>query len=403
MIRTLLRTTLVAVLLTTLLGVVHSASPASADIFTVSDPSDGAVIAPNTLRWAIQEANNDPNPPTIDIQPGLAIDLTCAGGGELAYNNVAGHPLTIEANGSTVTQTCAAAAVLSSTSHDMAVFDATISGGSAAGIRAGGDLLIEDSTIEGNTGGGLTAYTGTATVVRSNLQGNSGGAGGGVGAIHVVIEDSTLAGNDANNGGGAWSDQSLRVTNSTITDNTAGNSGGGIYAALNQIVLTYATIVENTAPAGANVDLDFSAQITSFASLIGAPLGGGDDCEISPGATVSTLGYNVTSDSSCGFDSGPGDLPDTDPQVGSLADNGGPTFTRPPAAGSPALDRADCAVVAITADQRGVPRPQGPACDSGAVEVEVGGDTTSTTTTGDNGPGSSRPATAVARTPQFTG
>jgi hypothetical protein len=58
-----------------------------------------------------------------------------------------------------------------------------------------------------------------------------------------------------------------------------------------------------------------------------------------------------------------------DPKLGSLADNGGPTRTRALLAGSPAIDAAstpDCP----TADQRGVLRPQGAACDIGSYERE---------------------------------
>jgi hypothetical protein len=68
-----------------------------------------------------------------------------------------------------------------------------------------------------------------------------------------------------------------------------------------------------------------------------------------------------------------------DPKLGPLANNGGPTQTRLPQTGSPLIDaiptgscQADGAS-GITADQRGVSRPQGPGCDIGAVEVEVAG------------------------------
>ncbi len=55
----------------------------------------------------------------------------------------------------------------------------------------------------------------------------------------------------------------------------------------------------------------------------------------------------------------------TDPLLGLLQYNGGFTPTLMPAASSLALDNgANC----TTADQRGVTRPQGPACDLGAVE-----------------------------------
>jgi hypothetical protein len=53
--------------------------------------------------------------------------------------------------------------------------------------------------------------------------------------------------------------------------------------------------------------------------------------------------------------------------LGPLADNGGPTLTMALLAGSPAID-AGSAVGAPATDQRGIPRPQGPAVDIGAYE-----------------------------------
>jgi hypothetical protein len=62
------------------------------------------------------------------------------------------------------------------------------------------------------------------------------------------------------------------------------------------------------------------------------------------------------------------------PQLGPLAANGGPTLTRAPADGSPAIDHGGTRATGCPAtDQRGVSRPQGPACDIGAVEVRAGG------------------------------
>ena len=50
------------------------------------------------------------------------------------------------------------------------------------------------------------------------------------------------------------------------------------------------------------------------------------------------------------------------------AANGGQTDTAAPVPGSPAIDHGDTAACPPT-DQRGVTRPQGPACDIGAVEL----------------------------------
>jgi hypothetical protein len=58
-----------------------------------------------------------------------------------------------------------------------------------------------------------------------------------------------------------------------------------------------------------------------------------------------------------------------DPLLGQLGDNGGSTDTMALGAGSPALDFAGAC--GLTTDQRGLARPSGGACDSGAFEVQV--------------------------------
>ena len=63
--------------------------------------------------------------------------------------------------------------------------------------------------------------------------------------------------------------------------------------------------------------------------------------------------------------------------LGPLQDNGGPTMTHALGPGSvaidhiPAVDCVDADGAPLTTDQRGVTRPQGDACDVGAVEMEV--------------------------------
>ena len=69
-----------------------------------------------------------------------------------------------------------------------------------------------------------------------------------------------------------------------------------------------------------------------------------------------------------------GDLQNTDPLLGALADNGGPTPTHGLLPGSPAIDAVpvgdciDTGGTAIVQDQRGVFRPIGSGCEVGAVE-----------------------------------
>jgi hypothetical protein len=79
--------------------------------------------------------------------------------------------------------------------------------------------------------------------------------------------------------------------------------------------------------------------------------------------TITSAGHNIESANTCGF-AAVGDLINTNPILGPLQSNGGPTFTRALLAGSPAIDAA---TACSAQDQRGSPR-SGAACDIGAYE-----------------------------------
>lgn len=85
--------------------------------------------------------------------------------------------------------------------------------------------------------------------------------------------------------------------------------------------------------------------------------GNGVDCL---GLRVNEEDHNLIEDNSCGFSGG------SDPKLGPLQDNGGPTYTHALLAGSPALNRG---ASTLATDQRGTPRPQGSAADIGAFEL----------------------------------
>ena len=96
---------------------------------------------------------------------------------------------------------------------------------------------------------------------------------------------------------------------------------------------------------------------------------------------MTSNGYNLSSDSTCNF-TGPGDLNNTDPMLGPLQNNGGPTQTMALPTGSPAIDAGnpkgctDGAGHLLTTDQRGLPRPNTEdiadkkGCDMGAYEKQ---------------------------------
>jgi subtilisin-like proprotein convertase family protein len=106
-----------------------------------------------------------------------------------------------------------------------------------------------------------------------------------------------------------------------------------------------------------------SGRVTVTNSVIGAPVNGGNNCV----GTLTSLGHNLESGASCGLGAS-GDISNTNPLLGPLQNNGGSTLTRGLLTNSQALDAGNDLVCPAT-DQRGISRPQGPACDIGAYEV----------------------------------
>jgi hypothetical protein len=141
----------------------------------------------------------------------------------------------------------------------------------------------------------------------------------------------------------------LSVENSTISGNSAIGNGGGICNTQNR--------------GGATLELD------------GTILNAGNSGEniFNGGGTVTSLGYNVGSDNGGGFLIGPGDQINTDPMLGPLQGNGGPTFTHALLPGSPAIDAGDPNFTPPPFyDQRGLgfPRVVNGRIDKGSFEVQ---------------------------------
>jgi hypothetical protein len=96
---------------------------------------------------------------------------------------------------------------------------------------------------------------------------------------------------------------------------------------------------------------------------------------------LTSTGFNLDSDGTCNLTQLTV-LPNTDPSLGPLVDNGGPTETHALLDGSPAIDSGaqnctDVIGAPLVTDQRGEPRPVDgngdgrTACDIGAFEVQL--------------------------------
>lgn len=242
------------------------------------------------------------------------------------------------------------------------------------GVRNTGILTLVDSTITDNTartaGGGILSVVATLTLVNSTISNNTSkdSVGGGIYVERgpLTVTNSTVANNTSTGGGGGLgggvfiSSGTVTFTNSTISNNNASLTGGGIYNG-GVLTLTNTTVSGNTAVNGGGVD-NFYGTTANLVNTIIANNSGGDCRE-----SLSSQGHNLDSDGTCGL-SGPGDLSNTDPLLGPLQDNGGPTFTHALLPGSPAIDAGDDTAAPAT-DQRGIARPQGAASDIGAYEA----------------------------------
>ncbi len=229
-------------------------------------------------------------------------------------------------------------------------------------IYNGGTLVLSKSTISGNSttddGGGIE-NPGSATLSGSTLSGNQAltGYGGGIDNFYgtAALVNSTLSGNQAlsGNGGGIFSrDGTVTLSNATLSGNSA-SAGGGLYQT--GTLVTHTLSLKNTIVAN-------------------SPSGGNCQQELNSAAPISSNGNNLSSDDTCNaFLTQGTDWNTANPNLGPLANNGGPTLTRIPFPlpypGNRAIDGGNGCP---TTDQRGVSRPQGGACDIGAVEYVPG-------------------------------
>jgi predicted outer membrane repeat protein len=177
----------------------------------------------------------------------------------------------------------------------------------------------------------------------------------------------------------------LNLTNTTVSQNSAAQYGGAIYndgtgfgnAAL---TLTNCTLNQNMATLIAsgiyNDALNPSTSGVATLRLRNTILRSGDAREnlVNDGGTITSDGHNLSSDAAGGpagtapggFLNGAGDIRNTDPQLSSLASNGGPTQTVALLPGSPAQNAGDD-IFAPKLDQRGYLRVG--VSDIGAFEL----------------------------------
>jgi predicted outer membrane repeat protein len=237
------------------------------------------------------------------------------------------------------------------------------------------------------SGGAITNY-GELTITGSTLKNNYVrdqvgpgwpiGFGGGIfNAGRATIRKSTFYYNSAEKGGAIMNNNVLKLTNSTVSNNRAGDFGAGIFT--------------STSPSAPGSEETLEIRNCTFAHNQAGERGGGiyfsnatalngehisntiitnsynEDCYIVPGhGSLETNTNNLIEDGSCSpAFSG-------DPLLEELADNGGPTETHALLPDSPAIDAGSNAEVlpSVTTDQRGngFPRIRNIRVDIGSFE-----------------------------------
>ncbi len=305
--------------------------------------------APNTIVFS---SSTFATPQTISLTSPLdftnvatpeAIDGSSASGVTISGNNLVG--VLNVASGVTMTVT-----------------GVTISQGSAtdgAGIDNFGSLTVSGSTLAQNhaTKGGAidNEAGGTLVILNSTFAHNTATMGGGVynsaTAKNATITDSTFADNSATDGSAIFSAGPLTIVNATIASNVAMASGGGALDVSAGTAALYNTVVaSNTFGTGVGApasDIAGSVSGSSSFNLIGTGGSGG----LSNGVNNNQVGVS-------------------NPLLGALASNGGPTQTIALLSSSPAIGGGSSTIGSITiplTDQRGSLRiPVGTKIDVGA-------------------------------------
>jgi hypothetical protein len=353
---------------------------------------DGGAIYANDTALTIENSVLENNETRDGQGGGLGLDDDTVA--NVSDSRFLGNFATEDGGGIEVDDGSSLSLVRSLVSGNVANFGDDGNGGGGIENEDESTTNIVDSSITGNTvvfsgpGGGIENNNEgtTMTITRSTIAGNgfevvvesrallgagATGEGGGLANMdgaEVSITNSTVSGNEASDAAGLLNDLGfqqetpasiMRLVHVTIADNEMGDGNNG------------AGITNLGAPPKSKGILDGDLTLKSVLLTNNTRPGGNPSNCDGEGAFVSQ-GTNLEDADTCDFGSTPGDgdLINMNPVIGPLADNGGETQTHALLEGSPAIHAASNDGCPAD-DQRGVPRPQGPACDIGAYEVTV--------------------------------
>jgi len=338
-------------------------------VFTVADGDEAALIN------AIHCANDEVHRPGVDT-------ITLATNGAYTFDGLS-TPL-VNNKGSNALPAITSEIIIEGNGSIIERDSATTEDFRLLYINSTGDLTLNAVTVRNglsydpssfHDGGAIHNASGKLTINDSTFANNgissAGCCNGGGGAIwnigntaELSISNSSFISNTASwDGGAIYNSGIVTITNSTLSGNSANSSdGGALYNSNGVVTLENVTLVNNTADNNGG-GIQASGTITIRNSIIAN--NAGTDCN--GGANFIGEGNNLDSDGTCETRAG-SNFNTASPLLEALADNGGQTLTHQPLSGSPVVNAGDN-TTCTSNDQRGIARPQGAACDIGAVEV----------------------------------
>ncbi|MFN3218737.1 MAG: FG-GAP-like repeat-containing protein [Acidimicrobiales bacterium] len=335
-------------------------------VFVVDEfiDDDGTATAEAcSLREAVAAADAFGAPATVEVPAGTYV-RSLVGSGPLGDLDITGDVTLVGAG---------AASTIIDAAGIEGVFE----------VEAGGRLAISGVTLTGGSSSGLTirgAVEATDIVISGNSSLNGGAINIGGSASSLTLHNSTLANNSSTFEGGAINHSSagpVRISNTTITGNTAGQGGVLVTRGTSDTYIENSTMVGNSAGDKGGIAPINSSTVQIRNSVLAANTTGsgltGADCDI---ALVSQ-GHNVFGNCAGVITPATGDvflgIVPVASLVEPLGDNGGLTPTMLPVAGGPLIDAGSPdtpgtgGLSCVETDQRGVSR-LGDRCDAGSVE-----------------------------------
>jgi CSLREA domain-containing protein len=394
-------------------GIAPTSAGVSLVVTTIDDHDDGVCAATDcTLREAIT-ASNASGGGTITFSPGLTgmielgaplpnisanLQLDGPGANFLTIRRSTGGEYRIFtiSNG---TESGPTVSLFGLTISNGVAPDGEFPDNSGGGIlNDRGTLSIDRCTVTANNsaagletfGGGIFNREGDVVVSASTVAGNSARLGAGIassrgraGTTHALIIDSTISGNTSagGEGGGVYNAAEsvnagarMKLINCTLSGNEVaasflGSFGGAIFnSGMSSGSATFeivdCTISGNSATNGGGV-YNFNSSGSASVHLLNTIVKAGTTGVnlFNAAGVITSLGHNISSDDAAGgagtvgggFLNGIGDVRNTDPLLGALQDNGGPTQTHALLNGSAAIN-AGVSTGENAGDQRGFSR-----------------------------------------------